>query len=88
MPAATIGWAQRAMAARPDSTEVLARHSVPVLVVVGEHDAITPPAAARQMAAAAPEAELVELPGVGHLSPAEDPVGFADAVIGWLARRF
>ena len=88
VPAATVGWAQRAMAARPDSTELLASTSVPVLVVVGEKDAITPPAAARQMAAAAPEAELVELPGVGHLSPAEDPVGFADAVLGWWSRRF
>jgi pimeloyl-ACP methyl ester carboxylesterase len=76
------------MAARPDSTAFLASTSVPVLVVVGEQDAITPPAAARQMAAAAPEAELVELPGVGHLSPAEDPVGFADAVLGWWSRRF
>jgi len=88
VPAATVGWAQRAMAARPDSTELLATTSFPVLVVVGEQDAITPPAAARQMAAAAPEAELVELPGVGHLSPAEDPAGFTDAVLGWLARRF
>ena len=88
VPAATVGWAQRAMAARPDSTELLAGTGFPVLVVVGENDAVTPPAAARQMAAAAPEAELVELAGVGHLSPAEDPAGFADAVLGWLSRRF
>jgi pimeloyl-ACP methyl ester carboxylesterase len=88
VPAATIAWGQRAMAARPDSTAALAATTVPVLVVVGEKDAVTPPAAAREMAATAPEAELVELPGVGHLSPAEDPVGFADAVIGWLSRRF
>ncbi len=88
VPAATVGWAQRAMAARPDSTELLAGTGFPVLVVVGENDAVTPPAAARQMAAAAPEAELIELPGVGHLSPAEDPAGFADAVLGWLSRRF
>ena len=88
VPAATVGWAQRAMAARPDSTELLARTGFPVLVVVGENDAVTPPAAARQMAATAPEAELVELPGVGHLSPAEDPAGFTDAVLGWLSRRF
>jgi pimeloyl-ACP methyl ester carboxylesterase len=88
VPAATIGWAQRAMAARPDSTELLAGIGFPVLVVVGENDTVTPPAAARQMAATAPEAELVELPGVGHLSPAEDPAGFADAVLGWLSRRF
>jgi len=88
VPAATVSWAQRAMAARPDSTELLGTTGVPVLVVVGEHDKITPPEAARQMAAAAPEAELVELPGVGHLSPAEDAAGFADAVLGWLSRRF
>jgi pimeloyl-ACP methyl ester carboxylesterase len=88
VPAPTIGWAQRAMAARPDSSEVLAATQVPVLVVVGELDAITPPEVARQMAALASEAELVELPGVGHLTPAEDPVGFADALSGWLARRF
>ena len=88
VPAPTIAWAQRAMAARPDSAEVLAGTHVPVLVVVGELDAITPPAVARQMAALAPEAELVELPGVGHLTPAEDPVGFADALTGWLVRRF
>jgi pimeloyl-ACP methyl ester carboxylesterase len=88
VPPATIAWGQRAMAARPDSTAVLAATTVPVLVVVGELDAVTPPAVAREMAATAPEAELVELAGVGHLSPAEDPVGFADALIGWLSRRF
>ena len=88
VPPATIGWAQRAMAGRPDSGSVLSGCQVPVLVVVGELDLVTPPAAARQMAAAAPEAELVELPNVGHLTPWEDPAKFADAVNGWLVRRF
>ncbi len=88
VPPATIAWAQRAMAARPDSTDVLGRARIPVLIVVGEQDAITPPAAARQMASAATDAELVELPGVGHLTPAEDPAAFARAVVGWLSRRF
>ena len=88
VPAATVAWAQRAMAARPDSTAVLAAAGVPVLIVVGERDAVTPPAAAREMAAAATDAELVVLPGVGHLTPAEAPAGFAGAVVGWLSRRF
>lgn len=88
VPAATIAWAQRAMAGRPDSTPVLAAASVPVLIVVGEQDAVTPPAAAHEMAAAAGDAELVELPGAGHLTPAEDPEGFAVVVLDWLSRRF
>ena len=88
VPPVTVAWAQRAMAARPDSTAVLAGASVPVLIVVGERDAVTPPAAAREMAAAATDAELVVLPGVGHLTPAEAPAGFAGAVVGWLSRRF
>lgn len=88
VPAATIAWGQRAMAARPDSTAALAVATVPVLVVVGDQDRVTPPEVARQLAATAPEAELVELAGSGHLTPAEDAVGFADALIGWLSRRF
>ena len=88
VPAATIAWAQRAMAGRPDSTAVLAAASVPLLIVVGEDDAVTPPAAAHEMAAAARDAELVELPGAGHLTPAEDPEGFAVVVLDWLSRRF
>jgi pimeloyl-ACP methyl ester carboxylesterase len=88
VPAATIAWAQRAMAGRPDSTAVLAAASVPVLIVVGEDDAVTPPAAAHEMAAAARDAELVELPEAGHLTPAEDPEGFAVVVLDWLSRRF
>ena len=88
VPARTIGWAQRAMAARPDSTAALTGCPAPVLVVVGELDTVTPPAAARQIAAAAAEAELVELPRVGHLAPAEDPAAFVDVLAGWLDRRF
>ena len=88
VPADTIAWAQRAMATRPDSTAVLAAARVPVLILVGEQDAVTPPAAAHEMAAAARDAELVELPGAGHLTPAEDPEGFAVVVLDWLSRRF
>ncbi len=88
VPAPTVAWAQRAMAARPDSTEVLAQAGLPVLVVVGENDAVTPPDVAREMATAVTGAELVQLPEVGHLSPTEDPDGFATALIGWLGRHF
>jgi pimeloyl-ACP methyl ester carboxylesterase len=88
VPPASVAWAQRAMAARPDSTDVLAAARVPLLIVVGERDAVTPPAAAQDMARVAQDVELVELPGVAHLTPAEDPPGFADALTGWLTRHF
>jgi pimeloyl-ACP methyl ester carboxylesterase len=40
---------------------------VPALVVVGEHDRVTPPAAAVQLAAALPEGRLELIAGAGHL---------------------
>jgi pimeloyl-ACP methyl ester carboxylesterase len=48
--------------------------------VVGEHDAITPPAEAAAMAAAIPGARLVVAPGAGHMTPMEQPAAFAAAL--------
>lgn len=80
-----IAWAQRAMAARPDSMDTLRAVDVPTLVVVGDEDALSPPAEAQAMAAAVPHARLVVVPGSGHLSALEDPPAFVDAVTGFLA---
>jgi len=82
-PVASIAWNQRAMAGRPDSSTVLAAANVPVLVVVGADDTITPPAAARQMADTAPASTLVSIDGTGHLAVAEDPEAVAAAIIDW-----
>ncbi|MFE9745439.1 alpha/beta fold hydrolase [Saccharothrix saharensis] len=83
---AEVVWAQRAMAARPDSADVLAGVDVPALVLVGEHDALTPPALARELVATLRHGEYVELPGVGHLTPMEAPDAFAAAVLDWRRR--
>jgi pimeloyl-ACP methyl ester carboxylesterase len=40
---------------------------VPALVIVGEHDRVTPPAAAVQLTAALPEGRLELIAGAGHL---------------------
>ncbi|MFB9907892.1 alpha/beta fold hydrolase [Allokutzneria oryzae] len=79
-----IAWAQRAMAARPDSTELLRGLAVPTLVVVGEQDSLTPPSAARDMVDALPDASLAVLPASGHLTPIERPREFAKIVLDWL----
>lgn len=44
---------------------------VPALVVVGRHDRVTPPSAARALAEALPDAELLELRDAGHMAPLE-----------------
>ena len=83
-PGPAVAWAQRAMAARPDSTETLRAVPVPVLVVVGEEDTLSPPADAEAMTAALPDARLVRLPAAGHLSAVEAPEEFNAAVLDYL----
>jgi pimeloyl-ACP methyl ester carboxylesterase len=41
---------------------------LPTLALVGEHDRIIPPQRGRELAALIPNAHLIEIPGVGHLS--------------------
>lgn len=83
---ASVAWAQRAMAARPDRTHVLAAFANPVAVVVGDEDALTPVAAAEHMAAAARDAQLVVVPRAGHMSAVEQPAAVALA-LSELAQR-
>jgi pimeloyl-ACP methyl ester carboxylesterase len=85
-PVEAIAWASRAMGVRPDSTDVLAGTRVPALVIVGDEDERTPPAEAQAMAAVLPRAELVRLPGAGHLSAVEDPAAFTAAVREFVTR--
>jgi len=59
-----------------DVRDALATIDVPTLVVVGELDPATPPGVARLLADGIPDARLVELPGIGHLTPNEAPREF------------
>ena len=60
------------------SLEVL--RGVPGLVVVGDADRLTPPAHGRAIAAALPEAELVEVADGGHVVMLEHPVTVTEAL--------
>ena len=81
---AAIAWAQRAMAARPDSSALLAGTDVPTLIVRGEQDTLIPFDEAEALATLMPKAEVVVLAGAGHLPPVEAPEEFTGAVARWL----
>jgi 3-oxoadipate enol-lactonase len=70
---------------RPDATPVLSRIQVPVLIVVGEEDTVTPPSDAAALRAGIPHASLQTIPGAGHLSNLEAPAAFNQSLARFLA---
>lgn len=83
----TMVAALQGMKDRPDRSVLLPQIAVPTLVVVGEHDALTPPSGARAMAEAIPGARTVVVPGAGHLTPLERPDEVNSALIELLEGR-
>jgi pimeloyl-ACP methyl ester carboxylesterase len=74
-----------AMMGRPDSTPDLARMTVPMLVIVGQEDVLTPPADSERIQRATGRSQLVVLTGVGHLSNLEAPEAFSTALANFLS---
>ncbi len=68
------------MALRTDMTDRLGEICMPVLVIVGREDAISPPEEMGALAAAIRGAELVEIPDAGHMAPVENPAAFNLAI--------
>lgn len=79
----SVAWALRAMAARPDRTDVLRGYAGPALVIVGEEDELTPVAMSSAMAEALPDAELVVVPRAGHMPTVESPQVVATALTAY-----
>jgi pimeloyl-ACP methyl ester carboxylesterase len=71
-----IAAAQRGMALRPDSKDILARYAGPALVVVGEKDPVTPLEKAKQLADLITGARLEVIPDAAHLPNQEQPERF------------
>ncbi|MFG3188079.1 alpha/beta fold hydrolase [Streptomyces omiyaensis] len=71
---------QLSLMAEADQRDLLPAVSVPTLLVWGEQDARSPLTVARQFQESVPGAELVVIPGAGHVSNLERPEEFNRAV--------
>lgn len=80
-----IAGAQRGMAERNDSTYILPGIGVPVLIIVGAEDELTPPAEAESLRNGVPGARLRVIEAAGHLANLEQPEQFNAELIAFLA---
>jgi pimeloyl-ACP methyl ester carboxylesterase len=80
----SMAQALAAMRDRPDHTPPLPANTVPTLIIVGDHDAITPPEIARKMQERMPHARLKIITGAGHMSPMEQPEQVNAAITDFL----
>lgn len=84
-PKASVVAALQAMRDRPDRMALLRELKVPALILVGAHDKVTPPEAAKEMAGALLNAELQVIDDAAHLTPMERPREVNQALIDWFA---
>ena len=70
---------------RPDSSGTVASMDIPVLVLVGQEDTLYPVAISQAMADAAPQAEIVVIPGAAHAAIFEKPDESAQAILDWMS---
>jgi len=84
-PPAAAAWAQRAMAARPDSLDTLRQVDVPALVLRGDEDGLSSAEDVDTMVRALQKGRLETIAGSGHLSAVEAPGAFNRALAGFLS---
>jgi 3-oxoadipate enol-lactonase len=75
-----------ALASRTDTTESLSKINVPTLILVGEHDALTPVSAAKSMSEKIRQSELHVISNAAHLSNLENSEEFNMHLSGFLRR--
>jgi pimeloyl-ACP methyl ester carboxylesterase len=76
----------KALLGRPEIATLLPQITCPVLVMTGELDAWAPPKQHQTMAELLPDAQLVVVPGAGHMIQLEAPDAVNAAISDWLAR--
>ncbi len=84
---AAIAGAISALMTRRDQAPLLSTIHCPALVLVGEHDTVTPPAVSEDLHRRIAGSELAIIPGAGHLSNLEQPAAFNAALARFLDHR-
>ncbi len=69
---------------RPDRRDDIAGYRLPVMVLCGREDAVTPLELSQEMAGLIPGADLAVIEHCGHLSTMEEPEAVAAALRRWL----
>ncbi|HJX23323.1 MAG TPA: alpha/beta fold hydrolase [Candidatus Bathyarchaeia archaeon] len=75
-----------ALAGRTDTTASLPSIKVPTLILVGEHDTITPPRASREMHDKIPNSEFHIISNAAHMSNLENPEQFNEYMLDFLKK--
>ena len=80
-----VAWYQQAMADRAESLTALGALDIPVLILWGSGDTLSPEADQMAMLQVLRRGQEVKIAGAGHLSIVEQPVGTARAITGFIA---
>jgi pimeloyl-ACP methyl ester carboxylesterase len=76
-----------AMAGRTDTSHFLPRINIPVLLICGEKDKLTPPHLMEEMSKLIPDSEFHIIPGAGHITPLEKTKEFNKIMKDFLVRK-
>ena len=76
-----------AMLSRTDTTISLSNIKLPTLIICGEQDALTPPPVMRDMFHRINNADFVEIPKAGHMTPIENPQMVNKAIRDFLVKN-
>ena len=76
-----------AMISRTDTTPVLSKITIPTLIIVGEQDALTPPAIMKEMYHKIINSDFVEVSQAGHMTPIEQPEVVTKAMLDFLRKN-
>lgn len=76
----------RAIASRPDKQALMASLRIPVQIVCGRQDKVTPPELSQEAAEQMPTAQLDWLDDTGHMSPLEQTPALTQILRAWLTR--